>query len=178
MLISEALRGNIAERKSSAVYQAAIRQLRRWRTRYHVTVDNVNIYGKQESRIFLNGKLLLKTTEVKKAVRQAYKSNKGGGYKQVSRNIWDKKYAVSTRQTNSELKSFDLQQITRPIFDNKAPLIPISASRVQHRHQIDLVSMNQYPVKKGKKTVSLCAERTGLFQQIPLALSNENEIEL
>ena len=118
-----------------------------------MTVDNVNIYGKQESRISLNGKLLLKTTEVKKAVRQAYKSNRGRGYKQVSRNTRDKKYGVSTRQTNSELKSFDLQQITRPIFDNKAPLIPISASRVQHRHQIDLVSMNQYPVKKREKAV-------------------------
>ena len=33
------------------------------------------------------------------------------------------------------------QQKLRPLFQNKAPLRPIKASKVQERHQVDLVSM-------------------------------------
>ena len=38
------------------------------------------------------------------------------------------------------------QQKVRPLFQNKAPLRPIKASKVQERHQVDLVSMVSMPV--------------------------------
>ena len=38
------------------------------------------------------------------------------------------------------------QQKLRPLFQNKAPLRPIKASKVQERHQVDLVSMVSMPV--------------------------------
>ena len=37
------------------------------------------------------------------------------------------------------------QQKFRPLFQNKAPLRPIRASKVQERHQVDLVSMVSMP---------------------------------
>lgn len=37
------------------------------------------------------------------------------------------------------------QQKVRPLFQNKAPLRPIRASKVQERHQVDLVSMASMP---------------------------------
>ena len=54
-------------------------------------------------------------------------------------------------KANYELKRLKICQQIRPVFDNKAPLIPIRTSSVQERHQADLVVMNKYPVQRGNR---------------------------
>ena len=48
---------------------------------------------------------------------------------------------LSRRIIQCNLNSMKQQQKVRPLFQNKAPLRPIRASKVQERHQVDLVSM-------------------------------------
>ena len=48
---------------------------------------------------------------------------------------------LSRRIIQRSLDSMKPQQKLRPLFQNKAPLRPIRASKVQERHQVDLVSM-------------------------------------
>ena len=54
-------------------------------------------------------------------------------------------------KANYELKRLNICQQIRPVFDNKAPLIPIRTSSVQERHQADLIVMNKYPVHRGNR---------------------------
>ena len=54
-------------------------------------------------------------------------------------------------KANYELKRLKICQQILPVFDNKAPLIPIRTSSVQERHQADLVVMNKYPVHRGNR---------------------------
>ena len=63
--------------------QSAIRQVRRWRSQYHVTTESVMLFRNQETRILLDGKVLLKKTETRKAVKRAFETTKGSGYKLV-----------------------------------------------------------------------------------------------
>ena len=50
------------------------------------------------------------------------------------------------------LNSIKQQQKVRPLFQNKVPLRPVRASKVQERHQEDLVSMASMPAKIGGDT--------------------------
>ena len=52
---------------------------------------------------------------------------------------------LSRRIIQHGLNSMKQQQNARPLFQNKAPLRPIRASKVQERHQVDLVSMVSMP---------------------------------
>ena len=108
----------------------------------------MKVFGTHEERILLNGRLILRTGEVPKAVSHAFDTSKGGGYKEVAEDIKQTYEGVSRENANIELKCLDIQQKTKPVFDNKAPLIPITASKVKERHQIDIVVMTKYPVKK------------------------------
>ena len=53
---------------------------------------------------------------------------------------------LSRRIIQRSLDSMKQQQKLRPLFQNKAPLRPIRASKVQERYQADLVSMVTMPV--------------------------------
>ena len=48
---------------------------------------------------------------------------------------------LSRRIIQHGLNSMKQQQNVTPLIQNKAPLRPIRASKVQERHQVDLVSM-------------------------------------
>ena len=101
--------------------QSAIRQVRRWRSQYHVTTESVMLFRNQETRILLDGKVLLKKTETRKAVKRAFETTKGSGYKLVKREVSHRCVGVSTMKANYELKRLKICQKIRPVFDNKAP---------------------------------------------------------
>ena len=52
---------------------------------------------------------------------------------------------LSRRIIQHSLNSMRQQQKIRPPFQNKVPLQPIRALKVQERHQVDLVSMVSMP---------------------------------
>ena len=131
--------------------QSAIRQVRRSRSQYQVTIESVTLFRHRETRILPDGKILLKNTETRKAVKRAFETTKGSGYKLVKREVSHRCVEYSTMKANYELKRLKICQQIRPVFDNKAPLIPIRTSSVQERHQADLVVMNKYPVHRGNR---------------------------
>ena len=53
---------------------------------------------------------------------------------------------ISRRIIQANLNSRKQNQWVRPLFQNKAPLRPIKASKAQEMHQVDLVSMASMPV--------------------------------
>ena len=56
-------------------------------------------------------------------------------------------------------------QKMRPLFQNKAPLRPIKASKVQGRHQVDLVSMQSMPVTIGTNTYKYIMSVIDIFSR-------------
>ena len=112
----------------------------------------MTIWREKQLRILIDGKVLLKSSEATAAVSEGLEATKGAGYKSITRNIKEEYFGTSTRTTSRHLKRLEPYQESNPIFNNTAPLIPIEATAIQERHQLDLVSMARYPVKKGKKT--------------------------
>ena len=92
--------------------------------------------------------VLLRIGEIRQVVERAFKTTKGNSYKQV------KYCGLSTVKANAELKHLKLYPKTRPVFDNRAPLIPIGASAVQERHQVDLVITTGYKKQLHSRTAT------------------------
>ena len=85
--------------------------------------------------------IVLKKSEVSQVVDRAYCQTKGEGAVKLSKQMSQIYCGLSRRIIQRNLNSIKQQQRVRPLFQNKAPLRPIRASKVQIRHQVDLVSM-------------------------------------
>ena len=88
---------------------------------------------------------MLKKSEVSQVVDRAYCQTKGEGAVKLSKQMSQIYCGLSRRIIQRNLNSMKQQQKVRPLFQNKAPLRPIRASKVQERHQVDLVSMASMP---------------------------------
>ena len=99
--------------------------------------------GKPKKRIVEKATncIVMKKSDVSQLVDSAYYETKGEGAKKLSKQMAQ----LSRRIIQHSLNSIKQQQKVRPLFQNKAPLRPIRASRVQERHQVDLVSMISMP---------------------------------
>ena len=85
--------------------------------------------------------IMVKKSDVSQLVDSAYYETKSEGTKKLSKQMSQIYHGLSRRVIQHSLNSFKQQQKIRPLFQNKAPLRPIRASKVQERHQVDLVSM-------------------------------------
>ena len=90
--------------------------------------------------------VLKKIGYVSQLVDSAYYETKGEGAKTLSKKMSQIYRGLSRRIIQRSLDSMKQQQKLRPLFQNKAPLRPIRASKVQERYQADLVSMVTMPV--------------------------------
>ena len=72
---------------------------------------------------------------------------------------------LSHRIIQHSLNSMKQQQKVRPLFQNKAPLRPIRASKVQERHQEDLVSMVSMPATIDCDTYKYIMSVTDIFSR-------------
>ena len=89
--------------------------------------------------------IVLKKSKVSQIVDRAYRQTKGEGAVKLSKQMSESYYGLSRRIIQRNLNSMKQQQKVRPLFQNKSPLRPIRASKVQERHQVDLVSMAGMP---------------------------------
>ena len=103
--------------------------------------------GKLERRIGERATncIVIKNSEVAQFVDSAYEETKGEGAEKLRNQMSQLYCRLSRRIIQRNLNSMKQQQKVRPLFQNKAPLRPIKASRVQERHQVDLVSMISMP---------------------------------
>ena len=89
---------------------------------------------------------MVKKSDVSQLVDSAYYETKSEGTKKLSKQMSQIYHGLLRRVIQHSLNSLKQQQKIRPLFQNKAPLRPIRASKVQERHQVDLVSMVSMPV--------------------------------
>ena len=84
---------------------------------------------------------MVKKSDVSQLVDGAYYETKSEGTKKLSKQMSQIYHGLLRRVIQHSLNSLKQQQKIRPLFQNKAPLRPIRTSKVQERHQVDLVSM-------------------------------------
>ena len=84
---------------------------------------------------------MVKKSDVSQLVDGAYYETKSEGTKKLSKQMSQIHHGLLRRVIQHSLNSLKQQQKIRPLFQNKAPLRPIRTSKVQERHQVDLVSM-------------------------------------
>ena len=92
-----------------------------------------------------NNCIVVKKSGVSQLVDSAYYETKGEGPKKLSEQMSQIYRGLSRRIIQHSLNSVRQQQKIRPLFQNKAPLWPIRESKVQERHQVNLVSMVSMP---------------------------------
>lgn len=106
------------------------------------------IVGKKVPRIVhtaTNG-IVVKKSELSSIVECYYGESKGDGALKLVNNIRHIYSGVSRNKIQKNLNVMKEPQKIRPLFQNKASLRPIKASKVQERHQVDLVNMMSMPV--------------------------------
>ena len=120
--------------------------IRRWKKHYPLTVAKCHnpLTGTEENRLMVDGKMVLRSSEIGFATKQAFEESKGAGSKKIRHRLKSVFSGVTHRNVQTSLKSLPEKQSVNPIFDNVAPLKPIRASSIQERHQIDLFDMSQY----------------------------------
>ena len=89
--------------------------------------------------------IVVKKLDVSQLVDSAFYETKGEGAKKLSKQMSQIYRGLSRRIIQHNLNSMKQPQKVKPLFQNKAPLRPIRASKVQERHQVDLVSMVSMP---------------------------------
>ena len=89
--------------------------------------------------------IVVKRSEVSKIVDCVFQETKGDGAAKLKIQTSHQYSGISRRIIQANLNSMKQNQKVRPLFQNKAPLKPIKAHRVQERHQVDLVSMASMP---------------------------------
>ena len=100
--------------------------------------------------LFADGKRILTTIELDEVTKKAFHKSKGAGVRTVHYNM--KKYCgISERSIIKSVSELPAHQHLRKRFNNKAPIRPITASRVLERLQIDLVDKQSDTVKHRRK---------------------------
>ena len=125
------------------------RAYRKWKSGFYEIRDvHDPMAGKICQRIVHKASncIVVKNSEVSKIVDCAYQETKGDGAVKLKIHTSYQYTGMSRRIIQANLNSMKQNQKVRPLFQNKAPLRPIKASKVQERHQVDLVSMASMPV--------------------------------
>ena len=81
--------------------RTTIPQLRRWKQQYEIKLARVDHFGTTELRILLDGQVLLKTSELKNAVKESYHDTKGGGIRRDELAV-RKRYAGTPRRLTAK----------------------------------------------------------------------------
>jgi transposase InsO family protein len=89
--------------------------------------------------------MVVRKSEIALIVDCAYQETKGDGARKLKLHTSHLYSGLSRNIIQNKLNVMKQPQKLRPLFQNKAPLRPIKACRVQERHQIDLVNMASMP---------------------------------
>ena len=110
--------------------------------------------------------IVVKKSDVSQLVDSAYYETKGEGAKKLSKQMPQIYCRLLRRVIQRGLNSMKQQQKVRPLFQNKAPLRPIRASKVQERNQVDLVSMVSMPATIDGDTYKYIMSVIDIFSRV------------
>ena len=124
--------------------------------------------------------IVVKKSEVSRLVDSAYYETKGEGARKLSKQMFQIYLGLSRQIIQHGLNSMKQQQKVRPLFQNKAPLRPIRASKVQERHQVDRVSMISIPATVDGDTYKYIMSVIDIFSRFlflrPLQTKETSEV--
>ncbi len=89
--------------------------------------------------------MVVRKSEIPLIVDRVYHETKGDGARKLKLHTSHHYSGLSRNAIQKNLNVMKQPQKLRPLFQNKAPLRPIKACRVQERHQVDLVNMASMP---------------------------------
>ncbi|CAG2222742.1 unnamed protein product [Mytilus edulis] len=104
--------------------------------------------GKQMNRITIDGKIVLPWEELEKCIEKFYALSKADGARKLYHQIKEHYFGIGEPMIQRYISNNDMQRQKRPLFSNKAPLIPVDAKKPMERHQVDLVDMRKLIVEK------------------------------
>ena len=93
-------------------------------------------------------RIVPKKSEIVVIIKHFYNTYKGEGARKLNNRIKSIFTGISRQAIQDWLNSNEEHFQRKPLFTNKPPLQPVTAHTVQSTHQIDLVSMENYPVEK------------------------------
>ena len=111
------------------------------------------------------GSIVIKKSELSSIVHSYYDESKGDGALKLSKSIRHRYSGLSQNFIQKNLNVMKETQKIRPLFQNKAPLRPIKAGKVQERHQVDLVNMQSMPVTVGGITYKYIMSVIDIFSR-------------
>ena len=89
--------------------------------------------------------MVVRKSEIAPIVNSVYQETKGDGARKLKLHTSYHYNGLSRNVIQNNLNVMKQPQKLRPLFQNKAPLRPIKACKVQERHQVDLVSTATMP---------------------------------
>ncbi|CAC5397909.1 unnamed protein product [Mytilus coruscus] len=104
--------------------------------------------GKQTNRITIDGKIVLPWEELDKCIEKFYTLIKADGARKLYHQIKEHYFGIGEPMIQRYISNNDMQRQKRPLFSNKAPLIPVDTKQPMERHQVDLVDMRKLIVEK------------------------------
>ena len=119
--------------------------------------------------------IVLKKSEVSQLVDRASCPTKGEGAGKLSKQMSQIYCGLSCRIIQRNLSSIKQKQKVRPLFQNKVPFRPVRASKVQERHQEDLVSMASMPATIHDDTYKYIMSLIDIFCRLPVSLPLETK---
>ena len=121
--------------------------------------------------------MVARKSEIAQIVDRAYQETKGEGASKLKVHYYS---GLSRNAIQKKLNVMKKPQKLRPLFQNKAPLRPIKACRVQERHQVDLVSMASMPATIDGDTYKYIMSVIDIFSRFvllrPLQTKESSEV--
>ena len=124
--------------------------------------------------------MVVRKSEIAPIVDSIYQETKGDGARKLKLHTSHHYSGLSRNVIQKYLNVMKQPQKLRPLFQNKAPLRPIKACKVQERHQVDLVSMASMPATIDGNTYKYIMSVIDIFSRLlflrPLQTKESSEV--
>lgn len=124
--------------------------------------------------------MVARKSEIAQIVDRAYQETKGEVARKLKVHTSHYYSGLSRNAIQKKLNVMKKPPKLRPLFENKAPLRPIKACRVQDRHQVDLVSIASTPATIDGDTYKYVMSVIDIFSRFvflgPLQTKESSEV--
>ena len=121
---------------------------RKWNSNlYEVKEIHNPLVGCSSKRIVCKASncIVVRKSEIAPIIVTTYKETKGDGARKLKIHASHHYSGLYRSVIQTKLNAMKQPQKLRPLFQNKAPLRPVKACRLQERHRVDLVNMASMP---------------------------------
>ncbi|XP_071482225.1 uncharacterized protein [Diadema antillarum] len=124
---------NVACAKRTVAEKSAITRFNRYRGRFTLQGD--------PPKLFLDGRRVLKKTEIQTIVMEEYYKEEGSGVRRIHNRLKDRFSFISEEAVRKVLSQCTTHRRLYEKFTHKAPYMPITANRVMEKVRVDLLKL-------------------------------------